>query len=52
MCYDLFTQICSKGIDDEAINVELEKMAEAFVIGASTNSPSLPLTVLVVQVYF
>ncbi|CAI9290072.1 unnamed protein product [Lactuca saligna] len=42
-------QICSKGIDDEAINVELEKMSEAFVIGASTNSPSLPLTVLVVQ---
>ncbi|KAL7594998.1 hypothetical protein Lser_V15G29078 [Lactuca serriola] len=45
----VMVQICSKGIDDEAINVELEKMAEAFVIGASTNSPSLPLTVLVVQ---
>ncbi|KAI7729708.1 hypothetical protein M8C21_012386 [Ambrosia artemisiifolia] len=45
----LMVQISSAGFDDEAINVELEKMAEAFVVGASTNSPPLPLTVLVVQ---
>ncbi|KAI3791447.1 hypothetical protein L2E82_05216 [Cichorium intybus] len=45
----LMVQICSKGLDDEVINVELEKMAEAFIVGASTNSPCLPLTVLAVQ---
>ncbi|KVH90778.1 Methyltransferase domain-containing protein [Cynara cardunculus var. scolymus] len=45
----LMVQICSTGFDNEVINVELENMAEAFVVGASTSSPSLPLTVLVVQ---
>ncbi|KAI3822846.1 hypothetical protein L1987_10445 [Smallanthus sonchifolius] len=45
----LMVQISSAGFDDEAINVELEKMAEAFVVRAKTNSPPLPLTVLVVQ---
>ncbi|KAK9079086.1 hypothetical protein SSX86_000756 [Deinandra increscens subsp. villosa] len=45
----LMVQISSTGFDSEAINVELEKMAEAFVATASTNSPSLPLTALVVQ---
>ncbi|KAK1429133.1 hypothetical protein QVD17_11336 [Tagetes erecta] len=45
----LMVQISSAGFDIEAINVELEKMAEAFVVRASTSSPSLPLTALVVQ---
>ncbi|KAL8245478.1 hypothetical protein R6Q59_011736 [Mikania micrantha] len=45
----LMVQISSAGFDNEAVNVELEKLAEAFVVGASTNSPSLPLTVLAVQ---
>lgn len=45
----LMVQISSAGFEIEAVNVELEKMAEAFVTGASTNSPSLPLTVLAVQ---
>ncbi|XP_076907156.1 zinc finger CCCH domain-containing protein 24-like [Bidens hawaiensis] len=45
----LMVQISSAGFDEEAVNVELEKMAEAFVTNAATNSPSLPLTVLVVQ---
>ncbi|KAF5773477.1 putative tRNA (uracil(54)-C(5))-methyltransferase transcription factor C3H family [Helianthus annuus] len=45
----LMVQISSAGFDNEAVNVELEKMAEAFVAGASTESPSLPLTVLAVQ---
>nr|XP_043636061.1 zinc finger CCCH domain-containing protein 24 [Erigeron canadensis] len=45
----LMVQISSAGFESEAVNVELEKMAEAFVEGASTNSPFLPLTVLVVQ---
>lgn len=45
----LMVQISSAGFDNEAVNLELEKMAEAFVVGASANSPSLPLTVLAVQ---
>lgn len=42
-------QISSKDFDDEVVKTELEKMAEAFMVGASESSPSLPLTVLVVQ---
>ncbi|XP_071711887.1 zinc finger CCCH domain-containing protein 24-like [Rutidosis leptorrhynchoides] len=45
----LMVQISRAGFDKGAVDIELEKMAEAIVLGASTNSPSLPLTVLAVQ---
>ncbi|XP_057954973.1 zinc finger CCCH domain-containing protein 24 [Malania oleifera] len=45
----LIIQVCSKGFDDALITSELEKMAQAFAAGSSANSPSLPLTTLVVQ---
>ncbi|CAM8879173.1 unnamed protein product [Rhodiola kirilowii] len=45
----LIVQVCTTGIDDETVNNEFERMAREFVEGATKNSPSLPLTVLVVQ---
>uniref|UniRef100_A0A7N0SV60 C3H1-type domain-containing protein n=1 Tax=Kalanchoe fedtschenkoi TaxID=63787 RepID=A0A7N0SV60_KALFE len=41
--------VCSTGVDEEIVNKEFERMAQDFVVGAAKNSPSLPLTVLVVQ---
>lgn len=45
----LIVQVCSTGFDDELVNSEFEKMAQAFATGASASFPSLPLTALVVQ---
>lgn len=45
----LMVQVCTVGIDDEIVNSELERMAQAFTAGATSSSPSLPLTTLVVQ---
>lgn len=47
----LIVQVCSAGFDNEVINGELEKLADAFSTGAAANSPTLPLTVLVLQVW-
>lgn len=44
----VMVQVCSKGIDDEILNGEFERLAQAFTMGATANSP-LPLTALVVQ---
>jgi tRNA (uracil-5-)-methyltransferase len=38
------------GIDDAVITGEFERLAQEFAAGATANSPSLPLTALVVQV--
>lgn len=38
------------GFDDAVITGEFKRLDEAFTEGASENSPSLPLTALVVQV--
>ncbi|KAF5183867.1 Zinc finger ccch domain-containing protein [Thalictrum thalictroides] len=45
----LMVQICSVDFDDELVKSELQRLARAFADGASANSPSLPLTSLVVQ---
>ncbi|XP_059660584.1 zinc finger CCCH domain-containing protein 24 [Cornus florida] len=45
----LMVQVCSVGFDDEMVNSELEKMSQAFLVGASADSPPLPLTALVLQ---
>lgn len=47
----LIVQVCSAGFDNEVINGELGKLADAFTTGAAANSPTLPLTVLVLQVW-
>nr|GMD29442.1 zinc finger CCCH domain-containing protein 24 [Ipomoea batatas] len=45
----LIVQICSVGLESQLVDTELHKMAKAFVHGASTELPVLPLTSLVVQ---
>ncbi|XP_018811322.1 zinc finger CCCH domain-containing protein 24-like [Juglans regia] len=45
----LVVQVCSVGFDDAVITGEFKRLAEAFTEGAAENSPSLPLTALVVQ---
>lgn len=45
----LAVQVCSVGIDDAVITGEFERLAQEFAAGATANSPSLPLTALVVQ---
>ncbi|WCJ41034.1 hypothetical protein M5689_021925 [Euphorbia peplus] len=45
----LMVQVCLAGFDDELVNSELERLAQAFSSGAAANSPPLPLTVLVLQ---
>ena len=44
-------QVSTAGHDDALVSGEFEKLAQAFAEGAATNSPSLPLTALVVQVF-
>ncbi|PSR86603.1 Zinc finger CCCH domain-containing protein [Actinidia chinensis var. chinensis] len=44
----LIVQVCTVGFDDGLVNSEFEKMAQAFSVGASADSP-LPLTALLVQ---
>ncbi|XP_052196138.1 zinc finger CCCH domain-containing protein 24 [Diospyros lotus] len=43
----LIVQVCTLGFEDGIINREFERMAQAFSLGASTDS--LPLTALLVQ---
>eukprot|EP00252_Welwitschia_mirabilis_P019761 TRINITY_DN4669_c0_g1_i1.p1 TRINITY_DN4669_c0_g1~~TRINITY_DN4669_c0_g1_i1.p1 ORF type:complete len:896 (-),score=180.11 TRINITY_DN4669_c0_g1_i1:168-2708(-) len=45
----LIVQICSIGIEENVRSNELKRMAENFVLEATTASPALPLTALVVQ---
>lgn len=40
------------GLDDKLVNDELQRLAQAFAAGASAESPSLPLTALVIQVAY
>ncbi|GLU11786.1 hypothetical protein SLE2022_285080 [Rubroshorea leprosula] len=45
----LIVQVCSVGFDDAQITSEFERLAHSFTVGATANSPNLPLTALVVQ---
>ncbi|GAB4859215.1 hypothetical protein Ancab_010675 [Ancistrocladus abbreviatus] len=45
----LMVQICSVGVGEDLINSELNKMSEVFATGATSISPPLPLTALVIQ---
>ncbi|KAM5584089.1 zinc finger CCCH domain-containing protein 24 [Rosa sericea] len=45
----LIVQVSTAGFDDSLITTEFERLAQAFSAGATANSPSLPLTVLVIQ---
>ncbi|KAM4083739.1 hypothetical protein ACB094_08G079200 [Castanea mollissima] len=45
----LIVQVCSVGLDDAVVTGEFERLAQSFAAGAIANSPSLPLTALVVQ---
>ncbi|XP_062171985.1 zinc finger CCCH domain-containing protein 24 isoform X2 [Alnus glutinosa] len=45
----LIVQVCSVSFDDAVITGEFKRLAQAFAAGATANSPSLPLTALVVQ---
>ncbi|KAF1001398.1 hypothetical protein AG4045_006409 [Apium graveolens] len=45
----LMVQVSTAGFDDGVVNGEFEKMTKAFVIGASVNTPPLPLTALLIQ---
>lgn len=48
LCSDI--QVSTAGFDDGVVNGEFEKMTKAFVVGASANTPPLPLTALLIQV--
>ncbi|XP_075490786.1 zinc finger CCCH domain-containing protein 24 isoform X1 [Primulina tabacum] len=45
----LIVQVCTLGFDDGQVKVEVEKLAQAFSAGSSTESPYLPLTAFVIQ---
>ncbi|XXG44636.1 hypothetical protein AAC387_Pa01g4383 [Persea americana] len=45
----LIVQICSVGAENELVTREFQRMAQALAYGASTSSPPLPLTALVIQ---
>ncbi|XP_021745950.1 zinc finger CCCH domain-containing protein 24-like [Chenopodium quinoa] len=45
----LIVQVSTEGCDDDLVNSELEKLTQAFVNGAASTSPPLPLTVLALQ---
>lgn len=45
----LMVQVSTAGFDDSLITSEFERVALAFSAGATANSPSLPLTALVIQ---
>ncbi|KAG7572843.1 (Uracil-5)-methyltransferase family [Arabidopsis suecica] len=45
----LIVQVCLTGSDEAEVATEFEEMAKAFAEGARASSPTLPLTVLVVQ---
>ncbi|VVA90409.1 unnamed protein product [Arabis nemorensis] len=45
----LIVQVCTTGTDEAEVATEFEEMAKAFAEGAKASSPTLPLTVLLVQ---
>lgn len=45
----LIVQVSTLAFDDALVNDELQSLAKAFAVGASSASPTLPLTSLVVQ---
>ncbi|KAF3665835.1 Zinc finger CCCH domain-containing protein 24 [Capsicum annuum] len=45
----LIVQVSTLDFDDSLVNDELQGLAKAFAVGASSASPTLPLTALVVQ---
>ncbi|KAL1201391.1 Zinc finger CCCH domain-containing protein 24 [Cardamine amara subsp. amara] len=45
----LMVQVCTTDSDEAEVATEFEEMAKAFAEGARASSPTLPLTVLVVQ---
>jgi tRNA (uracil-5-)-methyltransferase len=45
----LMVQVCLTGSDEAEVATEFEELAKAFAEGARASSPTLPLTVLVVQ---
>ncbi|CAL0329085.1 unnamed protein product [Lupinus luteus] len=45
----LIVQVSTSGVDDAQVAAEFKRLAEAFVAGATSHSPTLPLTALVVQ---
>ncbi|XP_055833376.1 zinc finger CCCH domain-containing protein 24 [Solanum dulcamara] len=45
----LIVQVSTLAFDDALVNDELQDLAKAFAMGASSASPTLPLTALVVQ---
>ncbi|CAL0334046.1 unnamed protein product [Lupinus luteus] len=45
----LIVQVSTSGFDDTQVASEFKRLAEAFVAGATSHSPTLPLTTLVVQ---
>ncbi|XP_050370033.1 zinc finger CCCH domain-containing protein 24 [Argentina anserina] len=45
----LMVQVSTAGFDDSLVTSEFERLALAFSAGAAENSPSLPLTALVIQ---
>lgn len=45
----LMVQVSTAGFDDGVVNGEFGKMTKAFVVGASANTPPLPLTALLIQ---
>ncbi|GAV66391.1 RRM_1 domain-containing protein/zf-CCCH domain-containing protein/tRNA_U5-meth_tr domain-containing protein/RINGv domain-containing protein/Methyltransf_31 domain-containing protein [Cephalotus follicularis] len=45
----IIVQVCSVGFDESLMNNEFERLAHMFAEGSNANSPTLPLTALVVQ---
>ncbi|KAK6163311.1 hypothetical protein DH2020_000175 [Rehmannia glutinosa] len=45
----LIVQVCTVGFEDGQVKEELERLAQAFSAGSTAESPSLPLTALVIQ---
>ncbi|KAE9593205.1 putative tRNA (uracil(54)-C(5))-methyltransferase [Lupinus albus] len=45
----LIVQVSTSGFDDAQVAAEFKRLAQAFVSGATSHSPTLPLTTLVVQ---
>ncbi|XP_019453974.1 PREDICTED: zinc finger CCCH domain-containing protein 24-like isoform X2 [Lupinus angustifolius] len=45
----LIMQVSTSGFDDAQVAAEFKRLAQAFVAGATSHSPTLPLTTLVVQ---
>ncbi|KZV34575.1 zinc finger CCCH domain-containing protein 24 [Dorcoceras hygrometricum] len=45
----LIVQVCTVGLDDGQVKLEVEKLAQAFSVGSSMEFPPLPLTAFVIQ---